>query len=465
MIIGRLDCTARAIAIYSTEKDMPQLKARTNNFAPEYTSTNGDRNKLATEDKAFHDWYRFVLSYPAHLVKEYLNDFQLGANDLVLDPFCGTGTTVVESKLQGIPSVGLEANRFAHFAGNIKIDWSVNPSYLEEIGLRIFDQVRTRLKNQGVQDEVEDALCLVPSALRTLEEEQASIILKNSISPVPLHKVLVLRDEIDRYSGLSVHKFLRLALAKALVFRISNLRFGPEVGVGKPRNNVAVTNSWMEELQQMCEDLKSVDPSDYPDAEVKLADSRNAASVLEAGSISAVITSPPYPNEKDYTRTTRLESVILGFVKDKYDLRGMKKSLLRSNTRGVYKGDDDDQYVDHIPEIAELANEIESRRIELGKTSGFEKMYPKLTKLYFGGMARHLEELKPVLKPGAMLAYVVGDQASYLRVMIRTGTLLSKIAESIGYEAVRIDPFRTRFSTATKEWLNEEVVVFRWPGK
>jgi hypothetical protein len=72
--------------------------------------------------------------------------------------------------------------------------------------------------------------------------------------------------------------------------------------------------------------------------------------------------------------------------------------------------------------------------------------------------------LRPALRPGAQLAYVVGDQASYLRVMIRTGQLLADIARSLGYELVGIDLFRTRLATATKEQLREEVVVLRWPG-
>ena len=48
--------------------------------------------------------------------------------------------------------------------------------------------------------------------------------------------------------------------------------------------------------------------------------------------MDAVITSPPYPNEKDYTRTTRLESVLLGFISDKKDIRLIKKDLVRSKS-------------------------------------------------------------------------------------------------------------------------------------
>ena len=67
-------------------------------------------------------------------------------------------------------------------------------------------------------------------------------------------------------------------------------------------------------------------------------------------------------------------------------------------------------------------------------------------------------------RTGAQLAYVVGDQASYLRVMIRTGRLIGQIAESLGYELTGIDLFRTRVATATGAKLREEVVLLRWPG-
>ena len=79
-------------------------------------------------------------------------------------------------------------------------------------------------------------------------------------------------------------------------------------------------------------------------------------------------------------------------------------------------------------------------------------------------MARHLADLRNVLRPGAQLAYVVGDQASYLQVMIQTGRLLGEISESLGYQVLGIDLFRTRLATATKEQLREEVLLLKWPG-
>ncbi|MDA0867660.1 MAG: DNA methyltransferase, partial [Cyanobacteria bacterium] len=73
-------------------------------------------NKLQQSDRAFHDWYRFVLSYPPHLVRDYIEKFGLGGDAVILDPFCGTGTTLVEAKKQGLAAVGVEATPMSHFA-------------------------------------------------------------------------------------------------------------------------------------------------------------------------------------------------------------------------------------------------------------------------------------------------------------------------------------------------------------
>ncbi|MGH7917598.1 MAG: DNA methyltransferase, partial [Candidatus Binataceae bacterium] len=253
-------------------------------------------------------------------------------------------------------------------------------------------------------------------------------------------------------------------LAKVLVFEASNLQFGPEVGVGPAKADAAVIRPWLSAVRAMAGDLRDVQGRPHAPATVHLGDARRTSAFVAPQSVDIVITSPPYPNEKDYTRTTRLESLVLGFIRDQRDLRHLKRDLVRSNTRSVYKDDTDDLSIAGNAEIRRIAEAIESKRVELGKTSGFERQYARVTKLYFGGMARHLADLRQVLRPGARLAYVVGDQASYLRIMIRTGQLLAGIAASLGYEVLGLDLFRTRLATATGEALREEVLMLRWPG-
>lgn len=429
---------------------------------------NGLNNRVYVEDAAAHDWYRFVLSYPPHLVRDYVQRFGLNSKHRVLDPFCGTGTTLVECKKLGIESVGIDAHPMSHFASQVKVDWSPAPDALIEHAEAIASAARQKLGAERITDERDGAQLFTvgesAKSYRTLPEESLKLLLADSISPLPLHKTLVLLEAIREHRDERYLRHELLALAKCLVFSVSNLHFGPEVGVSKTKKlDAVVISTWLDNVRAIANDLNELRPFRVTPATVHHADSRQLKDIIKDRSIDAVITSPPYPNEKDYTRTTRLESVLLGFVNNRAELQALKRALVRSNTRTVYKGDKDDKWVAGHEEIQRIAEAIEARRLELGKTSGFERLYAKVTRHYFGGMARHLAELREKLRPGAYLAYVVGDQASYFRVMIRTGHLLADIAKSLGYQVVDIDLFRARLSTATKEQLREEVVVLHLP--
>ena len=437
----RSDAATRAVAEQAALRGLPR----------ELADTRPSRNQMFSEDRPIHDWYRFVLSFPPHLVREYATRFQLGSADTVLDPFCGTGTTMVEAKKLGIESVGIEAVPMSAFAARTKLRWNVSPDDLNADAQLIAAAANAEIERTAGQ------------SLRRLSEMQTKLILKDSISARPLHQSLILRDAIQAIAGARQDHHL-LALARQLPTAIGNLRFGPEIGLGEIKEDAPVVDLWVEQVERMASDLRQWAGRTATRARVVEGDARSLDGLLEPSSVDAVITSPPYPNEKDYTRTVRLESVLLGFLEDRESLRATKRGLVRSNTRSVYKSDDDDQWLAKFPEVTELAEQIEQRRIALGKTSGFEKMYHRVTRLYFGGMARHLEALKSVLKPGAQLAYVVGDQASFFRIMIRTGELLAGIAKRLGYEVIGRELFRTRAATATRAQINEEVLMLRWPG-
>lgn len=407
-------------------------------------------NRVRQADVEIHDWYRFVLSFPPHLVQQYLNEFGVGNDSIVLDPFCGTGTTNVECKKTGIASIGVEASPITYFASKVKCDWSAKCE-------------QNQMSVEAERIALEASKLIQSGILLSLSEEQSKLILNNSISPQPLSQTLYLRNAI-----VSAHSqfqdYYLLALAKHIVLSYSNLKFGPEVGVSRTkRTDVDVISIWLEQVRQIERELNQYHRQASIQADIINGDARTVDLLKYKGAIDCIITSPPYPNEKDYSRTTRLESVILGYINNKEELRRIKKSFIRSNTKNVYKEDSDETFVENIASINELSQRIESRRIELKKTSGFERLYGRVVKLYFGGMARQLKSLMPVLKDGAMLAYVVGDQASYFQIPIRTSQLLSEVAESLGcYETIRIDTFRKRFATATDTWLNEDVLVLKY---
>lgn len=409
-----------------------------------------EKNRLYSEDQSIHDWYRFVLSFPPHLVRNFIDKFQLNEKSCVLDPFAGTGTTLVECKKIGLDSIGIEANPVVQMAASAKIQWDIDIAAFQKQAQLIFEKSNEMLE-------------LLGSKPLTLGEEKEKLIINHSISPIPLHKSLILEKCITQYASREFINLYRTAFAKQIVLKCSNLHFGPEVGVSRKKTLDAPVNElWLEQINKMSLDLELHKENSHVRSNVYLGDSRTTNRYIADKSIDAIITSPPYPNEKDYTRTTRLESVLLGFIKNKIDLRTTKEHLLRSNSRNIYKGDDDQKWIDNNENLISLMNHVENTRLKLGKTSGFEKLYHKIIGLYFGGMARHLENLKPKLKNGAQLAYVVGDQASFFRIPIRTGQLLAEIAEERGFVVKDIELFRTRIATATKELLREEVLILEW---
>ena len=164
-----------------------------------------------------------------------------------------------------------------------------------------------------------------------------------------------------------------LALASVAVFSASNLKFGPEVGVRrKLKEDADVFGDFQAKGRSFIDDLEQAADQQYPVADVFLQDSRELNGEIPHRCIDAVITSPPYPNEKDYTRTTRLESVLLGFIENTQQLRTYKHTLLRSNTRNVYVKDDDDALIPEGSKIDKIANEIERRKI--GRASCRERV-------------------------------------------------------------------------------------------
>lgn len=438
-------------------------------------------NRVQPADEPVHNWYRFVLAFPPHLVRSYLDRFDTEPGDTFLDPFCGTGTSLVEAKMHGLSVIGLDVNPVACLAARVKTSCDqIDPSlFLEtlEAVLRHADERCTELgladRDLPLFDKTDSSH--VSTDLPGLSEEQQRLLLRDSISPLPLAKLLVLRGAIQGASAPSrIKDALLLSLARCAVTDASNLGFGPEVHVQKARKtDVPVLSLYEHQVRRMVADIERIvgttshrtanRPSD-PTAAIVLGDSREMPDELRGREIHAVVTSPPYPNEKDYTRAVRLELVLLGYLNDRKDLRALKKTFLRSNSRGVYAGDEDDKYLNGNERVEALAKEIEARRQELGKTSGFERMYHRVVRQFFGGMARHLRSLKSHLSPGAQLAYVVGDQASFFLIHIHTAEILAEIAEDEGYGVVGIDLWRERRATASGELLREDVLVLRLPS-
>ena len=406
-------------------------------------------------DGEVHNWYRIMLGYSDHLVAKLLDDLEVKPGHRVLDPFCGTGTTLVECMKRGVQSIGIDANPASVFAARVKTNWD-----LTAVGLLAALETTTKNLNKYLRrralykdDPTYDYIV------------SSGMLSRGWIGAEPLRTAIALKTCIkDIFPiGRRYRNPLLLALTSTVVRDASNVRFGPELYCGPPRKNVDVVGSFAARVKTMANDVELLDPP-HVFARVLQGDSRaiNGISRLrDLAPFDFVICSPPYPTEHDYTRNGRLELALLEHVTDLESLRACKRQMVRSHTKGIYKEDRDREFVKDDPRVQQITT-ILSEKIK-GKPHGFARLYPTVIAEYFGGMKRHLKTLWPVIRPGARCAFVLGEQASYANVHVPTADILGSIAEECGYRA-RVGQLRTRCSTTTDTELREQILFLTKPA-
>jgi len=390
---------------------------------------------------AVHQAYDFALSFDNKLVIDILARLGVTEGKVVVDPFCGTGTTLVECKRRGIRSIGIDANPVCVLIAKAKLDWDIpiagTTNELTEVVIsyaRRFSAYAKKYNSARKRKKKYPPSQHIPFVRSTSGKYliESGMLKRGWLSPrVALKTVLLVEAINERVQDSKIRRFFLLSLLGLVVPSISNMRYGPEIYRATRRRDVDVIKLFRERVIENLDAVRALRTSIkvQPSAKVVLGDSVNGAiEKLGKNSVDFVITSPPYPSEHDYTRLTRLELVLTSFVKDKHDLRAIKKRLLRCCTRNIYAEDNNEQYVKRFPSVQKLIKEIDAKAKK--RSHGFARLYGRVTGEYFGGMLLHLKKVSRVLRPGALCAYVVGDQASFFSVQIKTADILARIASS-----------------------------------
>jgi hypothetical protein len=353
----------------------------------------------------------------------------------------------------GIDAVGIDANPSSCFSARVKTDWTLKSARL----LDLLDDVNKRQRLR------------FPSTTKYLKHptylylESTGMLERGWISTRPLRKAIAIKSSIDSLPTSSAYKnALTLALIAEVVDGASNVKFGPELYCAKKRKDAGVYSGFEGRVMEMAADLDKVAILNPGMVEVFQGDSRNCHKLLKpfiSGRFSGAICSPPYPTEHDYTRNARLELAFLGLVSDLTSLRIIKKMMIRSHTKNIYKDDDDAALVNRNPAIKKIVAKLERKTKNIDH--GFGRLYPTVISEYFGGMRRHFQSMNQLLKPKAMCAYVVGDQASYMRVHIPTAEILAALAKRCGFRLVDIEHWRMRWSTTTSREIDENILVLQ----
>ncbi len=385
------------------------------------------------KDKPVHRWYYFPHSFTAELVHALIDEWKLKETDCILDPFCGAGTTLLAAKTKGVPAKGYDLSPLAVLAARTKA-----ANYSRKRLLAAWDSLR---------DGVSSARWNGPS--RTYPE-----LVKRALPGKLLGAFDLIDTTIESLQCSETERnFFRLALLNTMPRYSRAVATGGWLSWADTRaNSRSLLTALSKRVEAMLDDLENAQLPRRSDWHVAVADARKLPD--PAGSFSAVITSPPYPNRHDYTRVFGVEL--------------MFKFLNWSQTRRLrYQSFHSHPEARPVRPISEGYSEPKSltgiiRRVE---KSGIDARIPKMLKGYFLDLFLCLREVNRVCRPGAKVAFVVGN-AQYCNETILVDELTAEIGEQAGLKCTQLLAVRYRgnsaqqMSTYGRHPSRESVVVF-----
>ena len=241
--------------------------------------------KLAREN-GIHRWYLFPHSFTGQFVHALIREWALEAHDRILDPFVGSGTTLLAAKEKRVPATGYDLSPLAVLASTTKVA-ALSRSALEHT----WDALHAQLDGEH----------------RTSRTKSYPELVRSALPHGRLEALDAVASRIDALDCTSAERgFFRLALL-SIIPRFSKavanggwLRWS-DVGA----EATLVVKSFRERVESMLLDVHGDAPDCVADWTAEIADARALPDC--DSTYSAVITSPPYPNRHDYTRVFGVE--------------------------------------------------------------------------------------------------------------------------------------------------------------
>lgn len=405
-----------------------------------------------SRDDGVFGWYQYIQDFTGDFALSWLKSIA-GRSQLVWEPFAGSGTTLVAAKLLGIPSIGYDLNPLMVDVARVKLDWTVRTSVVLREAKKIFDIVMATGTPEPLdavkgQWDVYGEQLLSTGVLHYPADKK----LEKWISPQVLLRFQNILLEIER-SNARVREFLRVAIA-SLAVPASNMTFRPNICYeARPTLDFPVARAFLDRVTQMVADIDSLPRRTKVSSSVLVGDARNDG----PSGADIIFTSPPYPNDMEYIHQTRLELALLEYVQKTSDLTNLKKRMISSSVKLVYRENDWQKKSGlEIDSVTAVCNQIQETLI--GKNWGWNAA--DMTAQFFGGMRSVLQNWNNRLESNSCAAVVIGDSA-FNGIKVSTDLILADVAKSHGFLCEDIEVFRTRWNTKHDIELRESVVVLR----
>lgn len=442
--------TAQAVRLFPTERQ--RLYSRFEEKLETALNLNRQVVSFQTNKTApIYRWVKYKEGFSAELVKYFLTEYSSKAGKL-LDPFAGSGTTLFAGKELGWDTYGIELLPVGTFIMKAreavsKIDPHLLSNFVKTFPKRFreFDLYEEKIKHISItkaafSKETERQLNRFLTYCSTVESEDLQTTLR-------LAAFAVLEDvSFTRKDG----QYLRWD------HRSDRNLSGKLFDKGKI---LTFDNAVLNKLNQIVEDLlDAVNPYLFDELN-KQTSAGKPINIIEGSCLKElpalpdeffdfIVTSPPYCNRYDYTRTYALELVYLGLDSD--DVRNLRQTMLSCTVenkdkieilRRGYDTVEKAGVFERILGVYEASAAMDEVNIILEALNSQEKLnnsnIPRMVRNYFLELCFVIYEMARVTRKGGYCV-MVNDNVRYGGEEIPVDLILAEFAENFGFEIEKI---------------------------
>lgn len=388
----------------------------------------------SNKSRPIYRWYKFKEAFSASLIEYLFAKYSINRGHL-MDPFAGSGTALYSAVEHGLAADGIE----------------LLPIGQQIINLRT---IASKLKEEDVE-----------LLVRWVNEQPWG----NAPATKKLNELRITRGAYPEQTKIAIEQYLSMAenendrvksvLIFALLCIIESVSYTRKDGQylrwdyrsnrkqgTRPFDKGCIlefATAITEKLKQIIDDLKQNEcghllwKTNTPKGEIKMhhGSCLNILPELQDNHYSIIVTSPPYCNRYDYTRTYALELALLGSTES--DLVALRQEMLsctvENRAKNLISMNSKWKEAIDICENEELLQAILCH-LDINKQEGLlnNNGIPRMVRGYFYEMACVILECFRIMKKNSLL-FMVNDNVRYAGVSISVDLILSHIAEQIGF--------------------------------
>jgi hypothetical protein len=346
-----------------------------------------------------HSWFKYKEGYSSQMVEHILKNSPPAKDSVILDPFCGVGTTNVVAQQNGYESIGFDINPVAILAARVKTE-----NYSETDIRHILNALDTVINEK------------VPFRFIDLPR-----VIENSFTSHILIELLKLKRGISSIHNDVIKDFINLAFVS--IIEDCSLRIKDGNGIKLKKNKSFLKDpaqALRDKVNLMLEEVRG----DESSTRAKIVFGSSLTDIedkVEDGTIGLSVFSPPYANCFDYLEVYKLEVWLGGFADEYQDFGKFRDKAMRSHVNSKFDHTVANQNLD-VQVIADL----------LKTFNLWNKNIPGMVKGYFDDITNLLRSLYPKLTTDGSIHIVVANSV-YKGVIVPTDLLIASIAGKIGF--------------------------------